>query len=518
MKLKKLFNALTGSLILGSLLIAFSGCYGNRNYCPQPCAVMEPCAPYGPDCKPCATLDCCDYSLVKRTPNSVAVGCPFESIYEFCPKTDLMDVEFTDKIPDNAEYLDSSPKAELIGNTLRWSYKRLDQGDLQQIRVTLRARDVGCLKDCICAKAIPCACTIVCVGRPELQICKEGPDEICMSSCGTCKECATFAIHVRNCGNFRAEDVVITDLVPDGLAHASGKRELRLDVGCLEPGESTTANITLEPTRCGCHCNVARVTYGCENRCAEASACVTVLCPKVAIKKTGPAMQYIQHCGERPVCPYTITVTNIGDMCLTNLLVTDFVAQGNFVIDAGGGCVSGCNVTWNIPSLGCGESTSFCIVLAADCPGCYVNEACVQGNPRCPVCDSACIQTEWKGEAALSVCVCDSCDPLFECAETCYTIQIISQGSIPDTNVKVTALLPDQVEYVSAGGSTGAHVSGRTVTFDTIPCLAPGQTATYTIQVRACCPGNGRLKVQVGSDSTQPPINAEESTKVLRRC
>lgn len=518
MKLKKLVNALTGSLILGSLLIAFSGCYGNRNYCAQPCAVMESCAPYGPDCKPCAMLDCCDYSLEKRTPNSVAVGCPFESVYTFCPKTDLMDVEFTDKIPENAEYLDSSPRAELVGNMLRWSYKHLDQGDVQQIRVTMRARDCGCLKDCICAKATPCACTIVCVGQPLLEICKEGPDEICMSSCGTCKETATFAIHVRNCGNFRAEDVKITDLVPEGLAHASGKRELTLDVGCLEPGESTTANITLEPTRCGCHCNVARVVYGCLGKSAEASACVNVLCPKVAIKKTGPAMQYIEHCGERPVCPYTITVTNIGDMCLTNLLVTDFVAQGNYVVDAGGGCVNCNNVTWNIPSLGCGESASFCIVLAADCPGCYINEACVQGNPRCPVCDSACIQTEWKGHPALLTEVIDLCDPLFECAETFYEIRITNQGTAPDTNVTVTGTLPDQIEYVDADGPTCFQVNGKIVRYDAVPCLAPGQSVLYRIKVRAVTPGSGRFKVQIGSDTIQPPLNEEESTQVLRRC
>lgn len=522
MKKNKIFNALTGGLVLGSLLIAFSGCYGGRTICTPPCPVADacaPCAPYGPDCKPCAVLDCCDYRMEKRTPNSVGVNCPFESFYTFCPKTDLKDVTFTDKIPDNAEYISSCPQAELCGGTLKWSYAHLNEGEMVEIRVTMRAKDCGCLKDCICAHATPCACTIVCVGQPILELCKEGPEEICLSpECPDMGECATYNIFLRNCGNFRAENVVITDIVPEGMVHASGQRELRLDVGCLEPGESTSANITLQPTRCGCFCNIARVTQACDNRVCEASACTRVLCPKVGITKTGCPMQYIEHCGECPVAPYTITVSNLGDMPLSNVMVSDYVAEGNFIVDAGCGSVNCNTITWNIPCLNCGESQSFNISLRATCPGCYVNQAMVRANDcRCPVSACASFQTEWKGYPGICVELCDSCDPLFVCSETCYNLAVSNQGTAADTNVRIVGTLPEQMEFISADGPVCAQANGKQIVWDTIPCLAPGQSVRMTVRARGVCPGDARFKLQVSSDTICNPLNEEESTQVLAR-
>lgn len=522
MKKNKLFNALTGGLILGSLLIAFSGCYGNRVLCTPPCPIMDPCAPcapYGPDCKPCAVLDCCDFRMEKVSPNSVGINCPFDTITTFCAKTDLKDVTFSDKIPEGAEYISSNPQAKMAGNTLTWNYDRLAEGEMVQVCVTYRATVCGCLKDCLCASATPCACTVICVGQPILEIEKCGPEEICISpECPDMGECATFNISVRNVGNFRAENVVITDVVPEGMVHASGKRELRLDVGCLEPGESTSANITLQPTRCGCFCNVARVTQACDNRVCEASACVRVLCPKVGITKTGCPMQYIEHCGECPVAPYTITVSNLGDMPLTNVIVSDYVAEGNYIVDAGGGSVN-CNIiNWNIPCLNCGETQSFCIALRATCPGCYVNQAMVTANDcRCPVSACASFQTEWRGHPAMCIELCDECDPLFIGSETVYRIRIVNQGTAADTNVKVVGWLPEQMEFISANGPVAFQVSGKSVAFDCIPCLAPQESIGFCVRVRGVIPGDGRFKLQVSSDTICNPLNEEESTHVLQR-
>ena len=518
MKKNKLFNALTAGLILGSMLIAFSGCYGNRVLCTPPCPVMDPCAPcapYGPDCKPCAFLECCDYRLEKVAPNSVGVNCPFETVTTFCPKTDLIDVEFTEKIPCNVEYLSSCPQAQLCGDTLKWCYPRLAQGEMVEVRVAYRALNCECIKDCLCAKATPCACTVVCVGQPILELSKCGPEEICMSpECPEMGESATYNITLRNVGNFRAENVVLTDSVPEGMVHPSGKRELRLDVGCLEPGESTCANITLCPTRCGCFCNVVRVTQACDNRVCEASACTRVVCPKVGITKTGCPMQYIEHCGECPVAPYTITVSNLGDMPLTNVLVSDFVAEGNYIVDAGGGSVNCNTINWNIPCLNCGESQCFNLSLRATCPGCYVNQASVRANDcRCPVSACASFQTEWRGHPALCTTLCDNCDPLFVGSETVYSISITNQGTAPDTNLQIVGILPEQLEFVTAEGLAVSQ-GGKTISFEPIACFEPGRTINICVRARGCTPGCGKFTLKVRSDCTCESMK-EETTTVL---
>lgn len=509
MKIKKLFNALTGSLILGSLLLTISGCCSNDYCCDAPCAVQERCcAPYGPDCKPCAVLECCDYYLEKRAPNSVAVGCPFDYVYTLCAKKDVVDVVLTDRVPRGAKYISSNPAAEVSGDMLRWSFPHLQPGNPQELRVTMCATECGCLEDCVKVSVVPYACTVVCVGQPMLEICKDGPCEICID------ECATFGIHLRNCGNFRADDVVITDIVPEGMVHASGKRQLSLDVGSLAPGESTSAQVTLRPERGGCFCNVARAT-SCDGRVVEASACVNVVVPNVSITKVGCPMQYIPHCGICPVADYTITVTNNGDMCLTNVKVTDYVAAGNYIVEAPGAIIGGNTASWCIPTFGPCETQTFNITLRADCPGCYVNEACVRVDDRCKLCECACVQTEWRGHPALLTELIDLCDPLIIGAETFYEVRITNQGTAPDTNITVVGMLPEQVEYVAADGPSAFQVNGKTVQFAPIPCLAPQQSVLYRIKVRAVSPGYGRFKAEIGSDILNPPLHEEESTHII---
>ncbi|OAI50249.1 hypothetical protein AYO37_01295 [Opitutia bacterium SCGC AG-212-L18] len=338
-----------------------------------------------------------------------------------------------------------------------------------------------------------------------LEICKSGPCDVCVG------ECATFNIQLTNCGNFRADDVVITDIVPPGLCHSSGKKELKLNVGCLAPGETTTASIQLVAETGGRHCNVARAT-SCDGRVVEAQACVDVIVPAVKIVKTGPSMQFLEKCAE-----YTITVTNTGDGPLENLMVYDYIPAGNCLVDAPGACVDCNTASWSIPCLNCGASACFNIVLTADCPGCYTNEACVKGNFRsCQVCECAALTTEWRGYPAFLTKVVDVCDPLLVGEATDYIIEITNQGTAADTNIRVTAYLPEQVDFVKAEGATPFTASQKVVTFDPVPMLRPGETVGFKIKARAVMKGSAHFEVRLRSDvALTTDLIEQESTQVF---
>ena len=75
-------------------------------------------------------------------------------------------------------------------------------------------------------------------------------------------------------------------------------------------------------------------------------------------------------------------------------------------------------------------------------------------------------------------------------------IRVTNQGStrdIEDLNVK--AKFPAQMDPQTASGN--ATVAGKTVTFPTVPTLAPKASVTYTIVGKGVTAGDSRLEVEV---------------------
>jgi uncharacterized repeat protein (TIGR01451 family) len=134
---------------------------------------------------------------------------------------------------------------------------------------------------------------------------------------------ATFEITISNTGDAAAQNVVVTDMLPDGVDYRSadngGAREgnrIVWRVGALEAGQSRTFTTSLMCNRIGRFKNTASVTY-----CAE----VVQEC-EVEVKGI-PAI--LLECVDNPdpievgsELTYTITVTNQGSAVGTNIALT----------------------------------------------------------------------------------------------------------------------------------------------------------------------------------------------------
>jgi uncharacterized repeat protein (TIGR01451 family) len=94
-----------------------------------------------------------------------------------------------------------------------------------------------------------------------------------------------------------------------------------------------------------------------------------------------------------------------------------------------------------------------------------------------------------------------------------YRISVTNQGSGADHNIRVTATLPAQLQYVSAQGTTEAAAEGPTVRFAPVQTLAPGRSATWELTAKANQPGDVRFEVQLESESLTRPVNENESTR-----
>jgi len=102
---------------------------------------------------------------------------------------------------------------------------------------------------------------------------------------------------------------------------------------------------------------------------------------------------------------------------------------------------------------------------------------------------------------------------------TSYTVRVTNTGTGPDTNVRLGATVPPEMQYVGEGqgGTTAIEADGNKLTFGAVPTLAAGASATWTVNVKALRPGDARFGVQMISDSLTKPVDESESTRVLEK-
>ncbi len=119
-----------------------------------------------------------------------------------------------------------------------------------------------------------------------------------------------------------------------------------------------------------------------------------------------------------------------------------------------------------------------------------------------------------EGIPAILLETIDLADPIEVGANETYVITVTNQGSADGTNIRVTATLPAEQEYVSSEGPTRATAEGRAVTFAPLARLAPKADAVYRVTVRGVKAGDVRFKVELTSDQMSSPAMETESTHI----
>ncbi len=232
---------------------------------------------------------------------------------------------------------------------------------------------------------------------------------------------------------------------------------------------------------------------------------------KLTLQMEGPKDRYLNM----PV-RYFITVANEGKSAATNLLVratlperTEFVSA-----DEGGKQVAS-QVAWLLKDLEPGSKRTVELVYKSQGAGqrCIKTSALADRN----VSAQAELCTNFVGISALGLEMFDREDPIAVGGDTSFPIVVQNTGSAPVTNLRIRALVPNQMlltKTVPADHKLTENLpQGQWLVFGPMAPLEPGAKVDFEVFVKGVKAGDARFRIEMSADQLERgPVVEEEST------
>jgi hypothetical protein len=118
------------------------------------------------------------------------------------------------------------------------------------------------------------------------------------------------------------------------------------------------------------------------------------------------------------------------------------------------------------------------------------------------------------GQVPLSLEVVAGDEVLTAGGENVYEVRLHNDGGVAARNVRLAALLPEEVVPMQPQGPTQARVQGPQVVFEPLATLGPRGEAIYRIRVRGAHAGQGRLHIEAGGDTLARPLQEDVVVRV----
>lgn len=320
---------------------------------------------------------------------------------------------------------------------------------------------------------------------------------------------------VSNVGTGTETEVRVEEALPDGLTTADGKPRVTFAVGDLPQGASRPFSVRLKAARTGEFAGRA-TARGTGTTAQSAEGATAFHAPKLEVAMAGPASEYVGRSAS-----YELTVRNVGDAVARNAAVTAAAEGGGtdgrgaevtFPAAAGGGEAAAGGQVRAVGPIEPGQARTVRIAARPTAGGAMAVRATAKAD--CADAAVATVRTTVQTIASLVMEVTDRDDPVRVGEATVYRITVRNVGSGADSDVKVVATLPEKVELVGTTGMTPGKADGRRVTFDALPKLDAGGTATWVVEVKATEAGDARFRAELTSGTLAEPVIGTQSTRV----
>jgi uncharacterized repeat protein (TIGR01451 family) len=444
-------------------------------------------------------------ALERIAPNEIQVGKPavFRTFVRNVGNVTAHQVVVTDRVPQGTRFVDASPQYQQTSDgALAWHLGDLPPGEAREVALELMPEKEGEIGSVALLSFQGRASVRTLCTRPQLKIHHSTAESVLVG------EEVVFEIEISNPGTGAATGIILEEDVPPGLTHRMG-RELKHDVGDLQPGESYQLELVLAAEAAGTVSNVLRVR-GDGDLFDEHRLQLEVRAPQLEVATTGPTRRYLERQGT-----YEISISNPGTAPARNVDLVAYLPEGLKFIEANHhGQYDGQNraVYWSLEELPANQQGV--VQLTALPVETGQQKLVVEARGDQGLASHQEHITLVEGVAQLQFTLTDVQDPIEVGSETTYEIRIVNQGSAAATNVRLGALLPDGVKPLGGDGPTRTVIEGQQALSDPLASLAPGADAVYRLRAEGRAAGDHVVRVKLASDEATTPVSKEEITRV----
>jgi uncharacterized repeat protein (TIGR01451 family) len=431
-------------------------------------------------------------------------------------------------VPAGATFVSSNPQATVAGRQLQWQLADLPGAAATAVDISFRPDAAVTLSFCVDVRSASGTLLRACPNTPivgsivqppagqvppgnvppppgatsQLSVSMTGPQSARIG------EEVTFRITVTNAGPTAATRLIVTDTFDPGLVHRKATSPIERDLEDIAAGQSRAFDVTFRVTQAGQLCNNVTVT-GQGGLSASARACVLGLAnPTVSLRVTNRPASVAA--GQKVL--FNIEVQNTGEGDLTDLVVacrtdpplrptqaTQFGDQPAKVTKTDAGYELS---PWRFLRLPPGRSISLEVECQGELPAA---SACarvsVTSREGAREEKTACLAVAAAANPLL-LTLGSSADPVKTGEEVGYVLSVTNNGKAPLTNLAVQFTLSSHLSPPRAPekNPTPSRVEGRTLSFDPLPQLRPGETQTYRIRAQAQRTGAATVDVAVQAD------------------
>lgn len=441
--------------------------------------------------------------LEKAVPVEVLLGAPYEykiMVTNLASYT-LEEVVVTEQLGKGFSMKSSNPAASsAAGGNASWALGDLAAGQTKTITITGSANGVTEVANCAEVSYADKVCLTTRFVEPKLKITKQGPAEVLKC------DPITYTFVVSNSGTGAARNVKVTDTLPAGLKTESGSNAISFSIPELPGGSQKTFTAKVMATKTGTFSNEATAKADGGLNSTSNAVKTTVRAPNLELAMNAPKVVY----GGQNIT-VNLAVSNTGDaVCKDTMLEASIPSGTSFVSASNGGRKSGSKVQWSLGGVAAKGSSNVSMVLKGDALGtrkidakviCYCSDAA-----------AATATTDVKGIPAVLLEVVDVEDPIPVGSDVTYVITVTNQGSLADREIRITCTLEDSMTYVSSSGPTTGSASGRTVTFAPLASLAPKDSKSWKVVIKAKTAGDVRFGVEMNTAELKRKVEETEAT------
>lgn len=433
---------------------------------------------------------------------NVGQECDVDLLVQNNSKSTVRSVMTEAVIPSEVEVLEATP-APMSGTEVpTWTFGELKPGESRTVKLRVIPRQRGDVRLDAFVRLTGSSSAAFSVQEPMIGVAVAGPEKVEVG------QQAAYSIRVSNPGTGIASNVIIQAAIPEGLEHRSGSL-LTIDIGTLNPGESRQAKLNLTAVKGGDQ-ELAVRTVAEGGLTDESVTSVEVAEPQLQIAIAGPEEQMSGRTAD-----YKMTVSNAGIVQSANVRAKYRIPEGFEFVSANRGgkyAKADHSIEWFVGTLQPEESSEFQLTLKATKTGEALHQAgVISEHGQVTMCESL---TQIEGTAALDLKIAASQPSVKAGEEIEWQVTIKNTGSRAASAVGLSCELPAGFELIGAEGPSEYIAENGVMVFRSLPEIAAGETATFTISGKCLRAGNQHLRLRVASESITEPLIGEETATV----